>query len=93
MEYADLKVSFFKECKGFCILLLGFIIVMGWLILVFAAIQSLGTYIPSLISVATGGQNLVTGSFLAIMRYPLVFFILLVLGGYLLQRFGRDTWV
>nr|WP_320161659.1 hypothetical protein [uncultured Methanoregula sp.] len=92
MEYANLKASLFKECKGFCILLLGFLIVMGLLILALAAILSLGTYIPALTPVALEGQALVTGSFTAIMTYPLIFILLLVLGGYLLQRFGWDAW-
>jgi hypothetical protein len=90
MEYTNLKASLFKECKGFCILLLGFIVVVGLLILALAAILSLGTHVPALTSVATEGQALVTGSFLAIMRYPLIFFLLLVLGGYVIQRFGWD---
>jgi hypothetical protein len=90
MEYANLKASLFKECKGFCILLLGFVVVVGLLILALAAILSLGTYVPALTSIATEGQALVTGSFLAIMKYPLIFFLLLVLGGYVIQRFGWD---
>lgn len=90
MEYANLKASLFKECKGFCILLLGFVVIAGLLILALAAILSLGTYVPALTSVATEGQALVTGSFLAIMKYPLIFFLLLVLGGYVIQRFGWD---
>jgi MFS superfamily sulfate permease-like transporter len=92
MENANLKTSFFKECKGFCILLLGFIVVMGGLLLVIAAILSLGTYVPSLTPVATEGQTLVTGCFLAIMQYPVIFILLLAVGGYALQRLGWADW-
>jgi len=92
MECANLKTALFKECKGFCILLLGFIVVMGWLILVLAGILSLGNYIPTITPAVTEGQTLLMGCFLAIMHYPLIFFLLLAQGGYVLQRSGRDEW-
>jgi len=90
MEIAGLKTAIFKEGIGIFILLVGGIIVMGLSVLVLAAVMSLGTYVPALTPVATEGQKLVTGSFLAIMQYPLIFFILLVMGGYAIQRLGWD---
>lgn len=90
MKIAGPKTVIFKECIGIFILLVGGIIVMGLFVLVLAALMSLGTYVPALTSVATEGQNLVTGSFLAIIQYPLIFLILLVLGGYAVQRLGWD---
>jgi len=93
MECANLKTALFKECKGFCILLLVFIVVIGWLILILAGLLTLGTYVPDLVPVATEGQALVTGCFLAIMQYPLIFVLLLALGGFVLQRSGRADWL
>jgi len=90
METAHLKTALFKECTGIFILLVGGIIVIGLSVLALAAIMSLGTFVPALTSVATEGRNLVTGCFLAILHYPLIFLILLVLGGYAVQRLGWD---
>ncbi|MFA4876036.1 MAG: hypothetical protein WC586_01355 [Methanoregula sp.] len=93
MECASLKRSLVRECKGIFILLLAFIILMGVLMLLLAAMLSLGTWVPALIPLVSPGQTFVTGSFLAILHYPLVFLIIVVLGGYIIQRFGWDTWL
>ncbi|WP_321506599.1 hypothetical protein [uncultured Methanoregula sp.] len=92
MECASLKRSLFKECKGICILLLGVVIVMGWLILFIAGGLSLGTWLPDLIPLMYQAQRIVAGGITAILRNPLAFLLLIVLGGYVLQWFGLDEW-
>ena len=92
MECANLKRSLMRVGNGACILLLLFIIFMGVLTLLLAATLSLGTWVPALIPLVSPFQSFVTGSFLEIMQYPLVFLLIIVLGGYGIQRFGWDTW-
>jgi hypothetical protein len=92
MDSVTLKSAFFTGCKCFCILLLGVIVVLGWLILLLAGVQLLGTYFPVLVPMVTEWQRLMTGCFIAAMHYPLVVFLLLAYGGFLLHRFRWDAW-
>jgi hypothetical protein len=92
MDWPIVKTTVFREGRAFFILLLGFLVFMGWLILVLTALLSLETCLPALSSVTVTGKDLVTGSFFAIMKYPLVFLLLLLVAAHILIRSGWDEW-
>jgi hypothetical protein len=93
MDCVTLKRTLFTGAKSFCILLFGVIVLLGWLILLLAGFQLLGTYFPVLIPIAAEWQKLMAGCFTTTMQYPLLVFLILVLGGFVLHRFGWDEWV
>jgi TRAP-type mannitol/chloroaromatic compound transport system permease large subunit len=93
MESEYLKNPTVGLSKGIFVLVLGFVIAIGWFILILAAINALSAYIPVLVSIVSPGRSLVTGIFSLIVSRPLISIPVLVLGGYVLERFHMADWL
>jgi hypothetical protein len=93
MDGKKLQNSFFSLCKGICVLILGFVIVLGWSILILAALLSLSTYLPQLSLVIVPARSFVTTFFLMVYTNPLIDLVIILIGGLIIRRFGWADWV
>jgi hypothetical protein len=93
MDGKKLQKSFFNICKGICVLILGVVIVLGWSILILAALLSLSTYVPQLSSVVVPAGSFVTAFFLMVYTNPLADLVVILIGGLIIQHFGWADWV
>lgn len=93
MDGKKLQKSFFSLFKGICVLILGFVIVLGWSILILAALLSLSTYLPQLSSVIVPARSFVTTFFSMVYINPLFDLVVILVGGLIIQHFGWADWV
>jgi hypothetical protein len=83
----------FSLARGTALMALAFIILMGWGILVLAALNTLAFVLPVLVSVVNPGRALVTGVFAAIVVHPLATGGMVTVGGYIIGRFHLADWL
>jgi hypothetical protein len=93
MELHNLQKPVISLFKGMSVLVLAVAVLLGWSILLLAALSTLSDFLPILSGVISPGKSLVLDVFFLILLNPLEDIVVLFVGGYLIQRKGWADWL
>jgi hypothetical protein len=93
MELRYIQKPILSMFKGISVLILAVAIIMGWLILLLAALSTLSDFVPILSGAIDSGRAFVLGTFIFMLQNPLGDTVVLLVGGYLIQHRGWADWL